>query len=220
MVTTTTASSKKKPVRKTAGRPRADEVEARADELARIAGKLFLEKGYSKVSLEMIAREARVAVRTIYVKFGGKPGLLSALLLAKREKYFSGLDLAQDPRPLQEVIGDFSARFYELICSEEALALQRMLAAESCTNPEFVRTFFEQGPNRTRATIAAYLDRPDVRAQLREDVAHELLPVFLINCILGDQLTLMLLRPALPSPEQRAKELAQRLDLFYKAVLR
>jgi len=220
MVTTTTASSKKKPARKTAGRPRADEVEARADELARIAGKLFLEKGYGKVSLEMIAREARVAVRTIYVKFGGKAGLLGALLLAKREQYFGGVDLAQDQRPLKEAIGDFATRFHDLICSDEAQALQRMLAAEACSNPEFVRTFFEQGPNRTRATIAAYLGRPDVRAQLRDDVAHEQLAVFLINCILGDQMTRMLLQPPLPSPARRAKELAQRLDLFYRAVLR
>ena len=60
---------------KPAGRPRAADMEARMENLLHTAGCLFLEKGYGKVSLEMIAREAHVAVRTIYVKFGGKAGL-------------------------------------------------------------------------------------------------------------------------------------------------
>ena len=64
---------------KAAGRPRAADKEARHLALLHTAKRLFLEKGYSKVSLEMIAREAHVAVRTIYVKFGGKAGLLSLI---------------------------------------------------------------------------------------------------------------------------------------------
>ena len=67
-----------------AGRPKAAEAEARLQELVAIAGELFLEKGYSKVSLDMIARRARVAVRTIYVKFGGKSGLFREVLLSAR----------------------------------------------------------------------------------------------------------------------------------------
>ena len=70
---------------KCAGRPRSSEREARIHDLIHTAGQLFLKHGYRNVSLEMLAREAHVAVRTIYVKFGGKAGLLNAVLVANRD---------------------------------------------------------------------------------------------------------------------------------------
>src|SRR4051812_4117311 len=102
-------------VGKTAGRPKASEVEARNQNLINVAAHLFLKKGYSNVSLELIAREARVAVRTIYVKFGGKAGLFSAVLLANRNRYFSDISqMENDERSVRDVLGEFGARFLEL----------------------------------------------------------------------------------------------------------
>src|SRR6476469_5925614 len=96
---------------KAAGRPRACDLEARHHNLIHTAGQLFLQHGYGKVSLEMIAREAHVAVRTIYVKFGGKAGLLKAVLVANRERYFNTQDMEQDQRALKEIVSDFAAHF-------------------------------------------------------------------------------------------------------------
>src|SRR4051812_25167327 len=76
---------------KSAGRPRARDLEARMQNLVATAGQLFLSKGYGNVSLEMIAREAHVAVRTIYVKFGGKAGLFNAVIVANRSRFFSDM---------------------------------------------------------------------------------------------------------------------------------
>ena len=89
---------------KAAGRPKAAEVEARTQELLQTAGGLFLKNGYTKTSLESIARAAHVAVRTIYVKFGGKAGLLHAVLAAKRDRFFRSQPMETDPRPLQEIV--------------------------------------------------------------------------------------------------------------------
>jgi TetR/AcrR family transcriptional repressor of mexJK operon len=54
------------PACKSAGRPKASDAEARLHDLVQTAGTMFLKCGYAKVSLEAIAREAHVAVRTIY----------------------------------------------------------------------------------------------------------------------------------------------------------
>ncbi|RZL04408.1 MAG: TetR/AcrR family transcriptional regulator [Rubrivivax sp.] len=213
------AATKASPA-KGAGRPRAAEVEARLHDLKRTAGRLFLEKGYGNVSLEMIAREARVAVRTIYIKFGGKNGLLSAMLQDKRAQFFADMDLAKDPRPVREVLDDFAARLYSLLTSPEAVALQRMLAAEARSNPQMVDTFYAMGPNVTRDAIACFLQRPDVRAQLRDDLPVDQLPVHLINCVLGDQLSRVLRGQQEGTPEQCAAARRQRMELFYRSVLR
>ncbi len=206
---------------RSAGRPRADEVEARNQNLIHTAGRLFLEKGYSKVSLELIAREARVAVRTIYVKFGGKPGLFSAVLLANRNRYFSDISqMDHDERPVREVLGEFGQRFLELITSPAALAMQRMVIAEATSNPEVAQTFFEAGPRETRAILQRYFARPSVKAQLRDDVAAELIPVHLLNCVMGDQFSRFLFDPDGTVRNDGIKALNQRLELFYRSVLR
>src|SRR5689334_22975805 len=117
---------------KAAGRPRAADKEARLKSLLQTAACLFLEKGYSKVSLEMIAREAHVAVRTIYVKFGGKAGLLNAIIAEGRARFFAGMSsMDTDTRPMEEVLTDFCLRFLDLVSAPAFVKLHRMVIAEA-----------------------------------------------------------------------------------------
>ena len=59
------------------GRPTRTALATRRETLLATALDLFIEHGYANVSLAAIANAAHVAVRTIYVKFGGKAGLLA-----------------------------------------------------------------------------------------------------------------------------------------------
>lgn len=205
---------------KSAGRPKAADVEARSAELVEIAGQLFLKKGYTGVSLETIAREARVAVRTIYVKFGGKAGLLKAVLASRRDRFFMGRCLADDLRPLREVIDDFARDFHSLVVSPEAIAMQRVVIAEAGTNPELAEAFYDGGPRLARATLGQYFARPDVRAQLRDDVPLEIVPIHLIGCINGDPIGRFLFPESEPGREEALRQLSARLELFYHGVLK
>jgi len=57
--------------------------EAAGDTRARIldaAMRLFVEKGYGKVTVNDIAREARVAVPTVYTSAGGKTAILATII--------------------------------------------------------------------------------------------------------------------------------------------
>jgi TetR/AcrR family transcriptional repressor of mexJK operon len=202
---------------RSAGRPRAEDVELRAQELLHVAGQLFLKNGYSKVSLEMIAREARVAIRTIYVKFGGKAGIVKALMEAKRVDFLAGRELRDDPRPAEEALRDFAHQFHGLINTPEAQALQRMVMTEAQNEPGLAETFYEAGPGITAKTLREYFDLPAVRAQLREDLPFDQLPVFFINCLIGDTLSRTLQRPR---KDTTAQALDARMDLFFRACLR
>ncbi|MCU6496863.1 TetR/AcrR family transcriptional regulator [Rugamonas sp. A1-17] len=207
---------------KAAGRPRAADKEARLQSLLHTAASLFLEKGYSKVSLEMIAREAHVAVRTIYVKFGGKAGLLNAVITNGRARFFAGMtDLQADPRPFREVMDDFALRFLELVTAPPFVSLHRMVVAEARTTPELADTFYQAGPMRTREELMRFFSRADIREQLRPEVPVETLAVHLLACIMGDTMVRMLFptdQP--PSVDELRARARQGLDLFYRAVLR
>jgi AcrR family transcriptional regulator len=208
---------------KTAGRPRAADAEQRTQELLETAAHLFMEKGYSNVSLEMIAKQARVAVRTIYVKFGGKAGLFMAVINAWREHFLANMeDLDTTARPLREILTDFSLRFMEMINTPVAVATHRMVIAESLSNPELGEAFFEAGPKQTREILLRLFLRPDIRAQLRDDMPAELMPVHLLNCIMGDQLKRHLLAlPITPPDEAEVRQQVEHgLNLFLDGTLR
>jgi TetR/AcrR family transcriptional repressor of mexJK operon len=205
---------------KAAGRPKACEVESRMHELIETAGCLFLKNGYTKVSLEAIAREAHVAVRTIYVKFGGKAGLLNAVMASRRDRFFRMSDMESDPRPFKEIVDGFAGHFLDLLHASEAISLQRVVIAESPRNPELAQTFFDAGPRLIRDMLDRFFARPDVRAQLRPDLPFDQLPTLLLSCISGDPVARLLF----PQPEAPRAELQRQLDarlaVFYRGVLR
>lgn len=206
---------------KTAGRPRASEAEARTQELVETAARLFLEKGYSKVSLEMIAKQARVAVRTIYVKFGGKAGLFTAVINAGCAHFFATMhDMETSVRPLRDILLDFGLRFGQLVASPQVLAVHRMVIAESMSNPELAQAFFEAGPKQTREALQRFFARPDIRSQLRADMTPEALTVHLLNCIMGDQLKryLFVINQTLPMPDV-LRQVEVGVDLFLGGAL-
>jgi len=204
---------------KAAGRPKAADVEARMQELLHTAAALFLKNGYTRTSLESIARAAHVAVRTIYVKFGGKAGLLHAVLAAKRDHYFRSQSMESDTRPLREVVDEFARQMHGLIYSPEAIDLQRIVLAEAPTNPELADAFWNGGPRQTREMLGRFFSRPDVQAQLRADVPLDLLPGFLMTCIAGEQMMNFMRPQQKTAPAEAARELERRLDLFYRSVL-
>jgi TetR/AcrR family transcriptional repressor of mexJK operon len=202
-----------------AGRPRASDLQAREERLLDAAADLFMANGYAGTSLEMIAREARVAVRTIYVKCGGKAGLLGAVIARGRQAYATRLeDMVRDTRPLETVLAEFGARFLELISAPRAVALQRIVIAESHHNAELGLAYYQAGPGQTYAVLAQFFERADIAAQLRPDVDPHQLPSFLISCVIDDPLGRSLFYPQSSSDSVGALE--RRLALFLRAVLR
>jgi TetR/AcrR family transcriptional repressor of mexJK operon len=204
---------------KPAGRPKASELEARAQNLIHTAACLFLQHGYGNVSLETIAREAHVAVRTIYIKFGGKAGLLKAAIEANRGRFYAEHALENDTRPLRESLTEFAHQHIDLISAPQAVAMKRMVLAEANSNPELTQTFLTSGPDATRAMLGHFFNQPETRAQMRADLPFDELPTFLLNCLAGDPFAHLLDPDSLRSPSFRAAMLA-RLELFFHAILR
>lgn len=208
------------PCARGAGRPKASDVEARTQDLIDAAAALFLANGYTRTSLEAIARAARVAVRTIYVKFGGKAGLLNAVLVSRRDQFFRMRDMDKDLRPLRDVVGDFAHQFYDLLCKEQLIAMQRVVIAEAPGNPELAETFYSAGPRLTRDMLDRFFARPDVRAQLRPDLPFGQLSAILTSTIAGDSVQRFVFPDAQPGHDEAHRLLDERLELFFRAVLR
>lgn len=139
------------------GRPRKGESAIRRDQLLDHALRLFVERGYGNVSLETIAREARVSLRTIYRYFGGKADLFGAVIRHYSDLLVATLPLEQAlAKPLEETLIVFGKHFLFRLSRPEIIRLRAQLIAEAHQFPELAAEFYEQGPQRTLDRLAKF----------------------------------------------------------------
>ena len=139
------------------GRPRKGESAIRREQLLDHAFRLFVERGYGNVSLETIAREARVSLRTIYRHFGGKADLFGAVIRRFSDLLVASLPLDQAlARPLEETLVAFGKHFLFRLSRPDIIRLRAQLIAEAHRFPELAAEFYQQGPQRTLDRLAQF----------------------------------------------------------------
>lgn len=138
------------------------------DQIIGIAEDMFLSRGYAATTVAAIAAQARVSVETIYKSFGGKPGLVRAIV----DKGLAGAgpvpaeqrsdrirDTEPDPRQILTAWGAFVAEIAPR--TAPILALARDAAA---SDPELAVLLHELS--------AARLERMTVNARALSEAGH------------------------------------------------
>jgi AcrR family transcriptional regulator len=135
------------------------QAEATRQEIQAAARRLFTGGGYGATTMQAIAREAGVAVQTVYAAFGSKRAILFALL----DQMASDADLgrleaatraaADDPRAqLRERIA-FTSRFYA-----QGGDLIEVARTASAVEPDLAAMWREGEARRRRAAAALVAD--------------------------------------------------------------
>jgi TetR/AcrR family transcriptional repressor of mexJK operon len=162
------------------GRPRKGEELLSRDRLLDTAFSLFLEHGYGNLSLETIAREARVSMRTIYSQFGGKAGLFGAVIRRCSDQFVTSLseehDLARSPK---EALTSFARQFLYSITRPDVVRVRAILIGESLRFPDLATQFYEQGPQRTLDHLTQFFARQQQTGYFIAVDAHFLADQFL-----------------------------------------
>ncbi|MFZ2312937.1 MAG: TetR/AcrR family transcriptional regulator [Methylobacter sp.] len=142
------------------GRPRKGEELLSRDRLLDTAFSLFLENGYGNLSLETIAREARVSMRTIYSQFGGKAGLFGAVIRRCSDQFATSLSEEQvKERSPEEALTSFAKQFLHSITRPDVVRIRAILIGESLRFPDLATQFYEQGPQRTLDYLTQFFAR-------------------------------------------------------------
>ena len=142
------------------GRPRKGDEFLSRDRLLDTALKLFLENGYGNLSLEIIARDAHVSMRTIYNQFGGKAGLFGAVIKRCSDSFVTVLsgESALEVLP-EEALVAFARHFLSGITRPDAVRIRAILIGESLRFPDLATQFYEQGPQRTLTHLEQFFAR-------------------------------------------------------------
>lgn len=142
--------------------------EARRQAILEAAAALFLEKGYGATSLSDVVARSGGSLATLYEMFGNKAGLLRELILDRCREVTAGLDrhgaASSDPR---EALTDLGRRLFDVVMSDDAVAVVRLIVAEGGQFPELAPLFFATGPENGRSRVSEYLARQTEKGVLR-----------------------------------------------------
>ena len=171
------------PIRKArhGGRPsRAAALQLR-DRILEVATELFLTEGYGSTSIEAVAARAGISKRTFYHRFDDKAALFAAVVhrIIEQIRPPPGVPLLEGAT-LQEILRRLAGLILRAALSPQAIALHRLITAESVRFPNLVRAVADEGGAQEAAALigdllARELRDPRLTAELRSFAAAQFL---------------------------------------------
>jgi AcrR family transcriptional regulator len=133
----------------------------------------FLRSGYLGTSMDEIAAAASVSKQTVYKHFADKKRLFTAIVTGTVNEagdavYDEVLGLG-DSGDLEADLRDLARRELALVLQPRVLQLRRLVIGEAARFPELGRTFYDRGPGRTIAALAAAFEGLAAKGLLKLD---------------------------------------------------
>jgi AcrR family transcriptional regulator len=136
----------------------ADEDSAKRRQIIEGARAMFLSQGFDAASMNDIARAAGVSKGTLYVYFKHKEQLFEAIVQEECNAQAEGIfDLDPDDHDVEAVLTRLGLAYVRFLCRPEKASAIRTVIAIAERMPELGRRFYESGPARGIARLAAYI---------------------------------------------------------------
>jgi TetR/AcrR family transcriptional regulator, mexJK operon transcriptional repressor len=155
-----------RPVPRAVGRP-ADP--ALATRLLDTGWQMFLARGVNAVSVEAVAAKAGVSKATFYKHFAHKQALFETAVLREMER----IESAQQPKDksasapgLEATLRQFGIGLVRFLASPPAVDFYKALAGELSRHKPLARSFYDLGPGRTLANLAALIGEAARKGEL------------------------------------------------------
>lgn len=155
---TPVARKKAAKIRRPGGRPsNADALRLR-DRILEAATQLFLADGYGSTTIEAVALRARISKRTLYHRFDDKAALFSAVVHKIIGQIRPPADVPLiEGATLRDILRRLAGMILHAALAPQAIALHRLVMAESARFPELVRAVHGDGSMREASTLIAGL---------------------------------------------------------------
>ena len=153
----------------------------RGDELSEhilfAAKDIFLELGFERASMDVIADRAKTSKRTLYAHFESKEKLYLAVIELVRGLYLDNLrtpaEYAQDT---SEAVVQFCGQFMELLLWTPAVRMCRLAIAEAERFPEGSASFYDAIFTTAHERLASFLrERLKLGPKASADAADDLI---------------------------------------------
>jgi TetR/AcrR family transcriptional repressor of mexJK operon len=146
------------------GRPSRAESLALRDRILEAATELFLTEGYGATSIEAVAGRAGVSKRTFYHRFDDKAALFAEVVhrIIQQIRPPSTVPLLEGTS-LQEILRRLAGLILRAALTPQAIALHRLVTAESARFPNLVRAVYDEGWAQEATTLIGDLLARELR---------------------------------------------------------
>jgi AcrR family transcriptional regulator len=119
---------------------------------------VFLEHGYAGATIDLVVARAGASKATIYGFFGGKEGLLSAIVAERAARILAGFpDAETGSVDVRTALADIARQYMDVVMSPDAIGLYRLILAEGPRFPGLVDNLYRLGQDRVTASLAKAL---------------------------------------------------------------
>jgi TetR/AcrR family transcriptional repressor of mexJK operon len=155
------------------GRPSRTEALELGDRILATATELFLTEGYGSTSIDALTKRAGISKRTFYHRFDDKAALFAAVVhrIIAQIRPPAAVALLEGVT-LHETLRHLAGLILRAALTPQAIALHRLVMAESLRFPNLVRAVYEEGWSQEATTLigdllARELRDPNLTAELR-----------------------------------------------------
>jgi TetR/AcrR family transcriptional regulator, mexJK operon transcriptional repressor len=153
------------------GRPSRAASEQLGELILDAATEMFLAHGFGVTSIDAVAQHLRMSKRTFYHRFPDKEALFAAVVhrIIQRLRPAANIPLIEGA-DLQTILEQLAALILHAAVSPQAIALHRLIVAESARFPELARVLAHEGATEEATTlIAGILEREASAGRTRID---------------------------------------------------
>jgi AcrR family transcriptional regulator len=138
---------------------------------------VFIEMGFERTSMDVVAARAETSKRSLYAHFESKDKLFLAVVDISRELYLGRLKTPADyGEDTADAVVIFCGRFLQLLLREPALRTCRLGIAEAERLPEASAQYYDAIFHTAHERLAAFLvERCRLAPPVGNDVADQLL---------------------------------------------
>jgi AcrR family transcriptional regulator len=142
-----------------------------------IAKDVFLEMGFERTSMDVVASRAETSKRSLYAHFKSKEKLFLAVIELVRGLFLNRLKMPGDysEKPADALMM-FCGRYLEVLLYERSIQMIRVSVAETERFPEQAAQYFDVLFTQVHARLSAYLKTTfGLSARASAEAAHRLL---------------------------------------------
>jgi TetR/AcrR family transcriptional regulator, mexJK operon transcriptional repressor len=201
------------------GRPSREEAERRRGVLLQTAMRLFLDRGFEAVSVEEIAKQAGVAKRFIYARYGDKSELfVAAIEYSFVDKFEVLRSFTPSARGPEQGLYELARTLLDMLLQPDVISLRRLMFAVAPQFPDIIKQLAERnrerGLGQVERSLAFYADRGEI--EFPKSQTRLIVEQFFI-CVAGIPQRLALLEMS-ESPAEREQRLRLAVRLFVRGI--
>jgi len=192
--------------------------EAKREAILEVASQVFQELGYERASMDEIAARVGGSKVTLYGYFASKQQLFLEVARHMGERHLGPAfdELIPGSDDPVNVLRRFGEKFLAFICTPEAVGTYRMVLAQP-VQTGIARGFFELGPKRGQALVAAYLQSEMEAGRLQRGDAS-VAAAHLMALIEAEAHQPVLMGAMAPPTRQRIRQMVERAMTVFVAA--